>query len=86
MSYMGVDPGDLTPEQMWGREDLEPLDRASCSECGGEGETIVNLLTGGFRVVGCKACLRTGTQRTRDELVDAYDPSEDDLTILNGPQ
>lgn len=28
MSYMGVDPGDLTPDEMYGREEIPAVPRA----------------------------------------------------------
>ncbi len=89
MSYFGaIDPADYRGGELSARpEDVEPTDRADCQECGGEGSVISNnLLTGAMREERCTACLGRGKELTRDELADAYDPSEADLEWLNGPQ
>ncbi len=76
---------DLT--RMRDEYEASETDRADCQECGGEGSVISNnLLTGAMREERCTACLGRGKELTRDELADAYDPSEADLEWLNGPQ
>lgn len=76
MSYMGIDPGDLTPEQMWGRDEqadgakdlrLVPLrelrlaERADCTACLGEGRQWY------WEWVQCKSCLGTGKELSRED-------------------
>ncbi len=91
MSYFGTDAGDLSPDEMYGREpipgtahdggndeELEPFERGPCSVCHGSG-----VAPG--RCAPCEDCMATGYHWTRDELAN-YEPSEADLTMLNGPQ
>lgn len=49
MSHFGLDAGDLTPDEMYGREPIES-DRATCTLCDGR---------------GCVDCLGTGVEQTR---------------------
>ncbi len=86
MSYFGIEPGSMTPDEMRGpdgpiptapsEDDLEPFERGPCSVCHGKG---------GDAAGPCEDCHATGYHWTRDELAN-YDPSEDELTLYNGPQ